>query len=269
MNSEIEKLIQTMRALRHPTTGCPWDLKQTHQTLAPYCIEEAFEAVEAIESGKIQHMMEELGDVLLQVVFHGQLLEEQKKGSFDVIAKMINDKMVERHPHVFNRVDGDRKLSAEEVLDTWNQRKLEKASPQSQTPVADKLNKLSLALPALHRAMRHGEVLQSIGFDWSDGAHVWEKVEEEKKELKEAMDKDDRDNMEEELGDLLYVMTQWARKMDLDPEAALRRSIRKGSKRIEVMEKLAVSLHRKQLKELPIQIQEQLWTEAKKALKSK
>ena len=260
----LKALLETITKLRDPQTGCPWDLKQTHKSLAIYCIEEAFEAAEAMESGDTAHMIEELGDVLLQVSLHGQILKENSQGDFDLIAQKINDKMIERHPHVF--LQRPKNLTADQVLENWNSAKLEQdqAKSESSTPIADKLKKIPLHLPGLHKAVRYGDILQGIGFDWSTPQQVWEKVNEEVEELKQATSKNDLTNMEEELGDLFFVLAQWARKAGIDPEQACRLALKKFTTRIAGMEILAPEKHHKPLSQLSLPEQEQLWEMVKK-----
>jgi len=263
MKTRIEEFLETVHSLRDPKTGCPWDLKQTHESLASYCIEEAHEAVQAIEGGDPEEIMDELGDVLLQVVLHGQLLKESGRGSFDRIVEKINAKMVERHPHVFKKHDPS--ITAEKVLDNWNASKLKNS--KSHTPVADKLQKLPASLPALHKALRYGDVLQGVGFDWASPAQVWEKVIEETGELKEAIQNKDTKNQMEELGDLLFVLAQWARKSGFDPEQSLREAVSKFSSRVRIMEELSTHDLGKDLCEVDLETQEKLWLKAKVKLK--
>jgi ATP diphosphatase len=263
VSQAIHDFLKTVRALRDPKTGCPWDLKQTHASLAQYCLEEAHEVVDAIESGSKPELVEELGDLLLQIVLHAQLLEESGAGDFDKICRAINEKMIERHPHVFKRDASHAGMSADDVVDKWNARKIEKAKEKSATPVTDKLRNMPKHIPALQRAARFGDTLASIGFDWRSPAEVWDKVDEERAELEEAIAKHDEKNIDEELGDLLFVLAQWARLSKRDPEQTLRGALVKFTRRIEFMETNAVRQFGRPLDKLSLEEMETLWDRAK------
>jgi len=223
------RLIGIMRTLRSPE-GCPWDREQTHETLKQYCIEEAYEVVDAIDHGDPAALKGELGDLLLQIVFHAQLAQESGKFNIVDVVDGLNEKLVRRHPHVFCRRDGDRKEEAntsEEVLDRWGKIKKEEGRENV-------LDGIPRSMPALQRAARTGEKAARVGFDWKDSKGVLEKVMEEFRELDEAGK--DPQKLEEEFGDLLLSLASLARHLKLDPEGALRKATDKFEKRFRWME---------------------------------
>jgi tetrapyrrole methylase family protein / MazG family protein len=220
----LPRLVEVMRRLLGPE-GCPWDRAQTLQTLRPFVIEEAFEVVDAMDRGDYALLREELGDLLMQVVFAAELAGE-RFGIDDVIAG-IADKLVRRHPHVF----GDAKVrDAAEVLANWERIKAEEKGGRGT------LEGVPLAMPALSRAVRVGEKAARVGYDWPDAQGVRAKVEEELAELDGA---EDREAEERELGDLLFALASWARKRELDPEAALRRALDRFGARFGAVERRA------------------------------
>lgn len=236
------RLVRIMAALRAPIGGCPWDVKQTHASLRPYLIEEAYEAVDAIDRGDARALPGELGDVLLQCVFHAQIASES--GAFDlaVVAHAISDKLIRRHPHIFT--PEGRRLSAaarrragldtaEAVIDRWGQLKAREQAAAG-TP-ARTLAGLPPALPALLRAARIGARVASVGFDWTRPADVLDKVEEEVRELRAAV-ADGRARTLDEFGDVLFSLANLARHLDLDPETALRHANDKFTTRFTALE---------------------------------
>jgi len=272
----IQKLIEVVKALRTPETGCPWDLEQDHKSLRPYMIEEAFEAVEAIDSEDDELICDELGDVLLQVILHGQIADD--RGSFNVgnIADSITDKMIRRHPHVF----GEQKVnSSEEVLKNWEAIKLEedrKLNSQSNDELkfTNSLKKIPNTLPALLRAQRTGGKASKAGFDWNLGQGVLEKVKEEiselSEELKPILEGQSFENIEltdsnkqkiaDELGDVLFSVSQLGRWLGLNSEDCLRESTKKFISRFEHMESNSPS----DFESLDENSLIKLWNEAKK-----
>lgn len=236
----IDRLLSIMARLRDPQSGCPWDVKQSFATIAPYTIEEAYEVADAIEQGDMQALKDELGDLLLQVVFHARMAEEDGHFSFADVAEAISDKMVSRHPHVF----GDHKADTpDEVKVTWEDQKAReraaKAAARGNGETASALDGVTAALPALLRAEKLQKRAARVGFDWPMVAPVFEKIEEEVGEIREVIDEGgDPDKLEDEVGDLLFAAVNLSRHLGVDPEAALRRSNAKFERRFRAMETL-------------------------------
>lgn len=231
----IDQLLAIMARLRDPETGCPWDIEQTFRTIAPHTIEEAHEVAEAIECDDMAELRDELGDLLFQVVFHARMAEEQGAFDFADVVDAINDKMLRRHPHVF----GDEHIpDAEAQTINWEKIKAAERAAKGQTD-SSALAGVSRGLGALKRAVKLQKRAARVGFDWPTFEPIFAKLEEEADELREAMAGDDRAHVEEELGDLFFVLTNLARKLDLDPGMALRGSNRKFEERFRAMEKLA------------------------------
>jgi tetrapyrrole methylase family protein/MazG family protein len=244
-----------MEKLRAPD-GCPWDREQTHSTLKKYMIEEAHEACEAIDQGDDTKICEELGDVLLQVVFHGQMASE--RGAFTIadIADAISDKLVERHPHVFGDMD---LKTPEEVLQNWEQMKAQREESRSSL-----LDGIPASLPALLRSRRIQERAAQVGFDWNHIGEVVDKMVEEVREFAEACAGKDPERMEDELGDLLFAVVNVSRYLNIDPEAALHRTARKFIERFRHIEKRVAESGRT-LDEVPLEEMDRYWDEAKTA----
>ena len=225
---DIARLIEIMAALRTPQTGCPWDLEQDFETIAPYTIEEAYEVVDAISKRDLGELKEELGDLLLQVVFHAQMAQELDAFDFGAVVEAITSKMIRRHPHVF----GDaRDLSPAEVKALWGeikaQEKAEKrrrAEGRAAQPIHEPslLAEVPRALPALTRAVKLQAAAGKVGFDWNDVRQVLAKIREETDEIEAALDAGDSAGLNAEIGDLLFAVANLARHVDRDPEAALR-----------------------------------------------
>lgn len=215
----IDRLIAIMARLRDPDGGCPWDQAQSFATIAPYTVEEAYEVADAIERGDIGDLKDELGDLLLQVVFHARMAEEQGAFDFDAVATAICDKMVRRHPHVFAEAaaPGVQGQSA-----AWEAIKAQERAAKSAGRVQSVLDDVPVGLPALSRAVKLTKRAGRVGFDWPDPPSVMEKLHEEVAELQVEIDAGDLEKAREELGDLLFVCANLARKLDVDPEAALR-----------------------------------------------
>ncbi len=231
MTAAIRRLQDIMAALRDPARGCPWDREQTWSSIAPHTLEEAYELADAIERGDAQQVRDELGDLLFQVVFQARIAEEQGLFDLDAVARAIADKLERRHPHVF----GDAEIaSAAEQSAAWEQHKA--AERRSQGQPAGALAGVALGLPALTRAAKLGRRAGAVGFDWDGPEPVLAKVEEEQRELREARAAGDLAAVEEELGDLLFALAQFARHADLDPEAALRAACAKFERRFARME---------------------------------
>ena len=250
----LTRLVEIMQRLLSPT-GCPWDREQTLQTLRPYVIEEAHEVVDAIDGGSPQELREELGDLLLQIVFQSELARAQGWFGPDDVVNAICDKLVRRHPHVF----GDAVVrDSDEVLANWEAIKAEEKRGRGVIEGVPK------ALPALLRALRVGEKAARVGFDWPDGAGARAKVDEELRELDEALSRSDREAAERELGDVLFALVSVARKADIDPEAALRGTLDRFGQRVRAVE-TQVTARGEQLSALSPEALEALWQEAKAA----
>ncbi|WP_376691336.1 nucleoside triphosphate pyrophosphohydrolase [Wenzhouxiangella sp. EGI_FJ10409] len=231
----IERLIDIMARLRDPERGCPWDVEQTFRTIAPYTVEEAHEVADAIEREDFDDLRDELGDLLFQVVFHARMAEERSLFDFDDVAEAISDKLVRRHPHVFGDASFD---SVEQQSASWE---AIKAAERAEKGQADEsaLDGVSRGLPALRRAVKLQKRAARVGFDWPGPDPIFDKLHEEAEELRAALAKADDDNIEEEIGDLLFVITNLARKLDVDPGAALRRCNQKFERRFRGMEAMA------------------------------
>jgi ATP diphosphatase len=227
----MERLLEIMRRLRHPEKGCPWDIEQDFATIAPYTIEEAYEVADAIERGAWDELRSELGDLLFQSVFHAQMAEEAGHFKFEDVAKAISDKMVSRHPHVFGTEGND--FSADTQVDRWEEVKAAERAAKSETRVLDGV---AVGLPALLRAMKLQKRAARVGFDWPSTDQVIDKIIEESRELVEARDTLTQDEVEEEMGDLLFVVANLARHLNVDPEAALRRTNAKFIRRFNAVE---------------------------------
>lgn len=252
----LGRLMELVARLRAPD-GCPWDRQQTPTSASKYLLEEAFEAVEAVESGPDAHIAEELGDLLFQVIFLCQLYAEP--GRFDLAQAMnaVEEKMVRRHPHVFGSVEVS---DAAEVLHRWQDIKRAEKNGTDQ----GLLEGVPLSLPALLRSFRLGSRAATVGFDWSGPGQVWQKVAEEQAELQAAASPQEAS---QELGDLLFSLAQWARHRGLDPEAALRAANRRFCERFKAMEEMARQKGR-HLADMKLSEQDRLWERAKRRQKS-
>ena len=240
---DLSRLLEIMERLRTPETGCPWDLEQDFRSIAPYTVEEAYEVVDAIERNDFADLKDELGDLLLQVVFHARIAEEQQAFVFADVVEAITTKLIRRHPHVFGST---RDLSPDEVKALWgrikDEEKADKAAARRAAgqvvdeKKASRLDGVPLALPALSRAVKLQDKAAKVGFDWPDVSHVFDKLVEECGELRAAQAEDDPAGMAEEMGDLLFVMANLARHMKIDPEQALRASNAKFYRRFNYIE---------------------------------
>jgi nucleoside triphosphate diphosphatase len=231
----IHRLIEIMARLRDPDGGCPWDIEQDFRSIAPYTIEEAHEVADAIERGDLNDLKDELGDLLFQVVFHARMAQEQGAFAFGEVVASISDKLERRHPHVF----GDAEMTDSQAQ-TVNWEAI-KAAERAQRGDSDDsvLAGISRGLPALRRAVKLQKRAARVGFDWPAAEPIFDKLDEEAAELKAAMAAGDADGIEEEIGDLLFAITNLARKLDVDPGGALRRSNHKFERRFRAMEQLA------------------------------
>lgn len=257
----VARLLAIMARLRAPEGGCPWDLAQDFESIAPYTIEEAYEVSDAIASGRPERLRSELGDLLFQVVFHARLAAERGWFTFDDVAESIATKLTVRHPHVFA---GAHFADAAEQTDAWEAMKArEREANGERGTLAD----VPLALPALMRAAKLGRRAARVGFDWPDAAGTRQKVAEELRELDATVRDGDAARQSEELGDLLFAVAQWARHLGLEPEAALRDANRKFEARFRHMESLAAASGRS-LGELDYAAWDRLWIAAKAAARA-
>ncbi|MEP5761111.1 MAG: nucleoside triphosphate pyrophosphohydrolase [Litoreibacter sp.] len=253
----MPRLLEIMRRLRDPNTGCPWDIEQTFETIAPYTIEEAYEVADAISSGDMAGLEGELGDLLLQTVYHAAIGEEAGHFTFITIANAISDKMIARHPHVFG--DESRDKSAHQQTLDWEKQKALERTAKGEKGVLDGV---ALGLPALMRAAKLQKRAARVGFDWDDIDKVMEKLREEAEELTEARAQKDADAIEDEMGDLLFVATNLARHLDVDPEAALRRTNDKFTRRFKYIED-TLKDSGDSIQNADLQKMDALWNEAK------
>lgn len=229
----LPRLLEIMARLRDPECGCPWDIEQTYETIAPYTIEEAYEVADAIEKGDMADLEGELGDLLLQVVYFTQMGSEDGYFTFDSVTKAIADKMIHRHPHVFGDESRD-KSAAQQTLD-WEKIKAAERAAKGQQE-AKTLDGIALNLPALTRAVKIQKRAARVGFDWPSTDQVVDKIAEEAAELVEARDTLPHDKQVEEFGDLMFVMANLARHLKIDPEEALRLANAKFTRRFNAVE---------------------------------
>ncbi len=264
----IKDLLAIMEALRTPKTGCPWDLEQTFATIAPYTIEEAYEVADAIERGDMAALEEELGDLLLQVVYHAQMAREDGHFNFADVAAGICEKMIRRHPHVF----GDAAERAAVDLDgLWERLKgQEKARKQTSGVSHGVLEGVPRALPALVRAIKLQDKAARVGFDWPSMEPVFEKIREETAELEHAVSHENpnREKIAEEFGDLLFVLANLGRHLHIDPEDALRRANAKFVRRFEEIERI-LTAKGKTPEDSDLEEMDRLWDEVKRKEKER
>ena len=263
----IARLLELMAALRTPGSGCPWDLAQTFETIAPYTIEEAYEVAEAIARGDLEDLREELGDLLLQVVFHARMAEEARAFDFGDVVHAITAKLVRRHPHVFGEAGA---LPVAPVNELWDRIKAEeKAARAERRKPAGSLAVQTLigvptGLPALARALKLQQKASAVGFDWNDPRAVLAKIREEADEIEAALLNADKDRLPGEIGDLLFAVVNLARHMDVDPEAALRSTNAKFERRFAFVER-ALAERGKSPAQSTLDEMDALWDDAKAA----
>lgn len=248
-----------MAQLRDPDGGCSWDLKQNFASIAPYTIEEAYEVADAIARNNLTDLREELGDLLLQVVFHSQMAQEQHAFSFDDVARGIVAKLVRRHPHIFSDATFD---NPEDVKAAWEAAKARERAEKNQSSDDSALADVALALPALSRADKIQQRAARVGFDWSDVQPVWDKLNEEISEVHEAVASNDAVAMEDEVGDLLFTVVNLARHLKIDPEVSLTQSTAKFERRFRRVEQLAAEQN-SDLNGLDMAALDALWDRAK------
>ena len=260
----INNLLEIMSRLRDPINGCPWDVEQTFETIAPYTIEEAYEVREAISNNDYDNLKDELGDLLLQIVFQSHIAEESKLFCFEDVVESICTKMIKRHPHVF----GNAKIeSVNEQLTSWEDIKAKEREVESenQTESFSALNGVGVAYPALLRAEKLQRRAARVGFDWKETEPVLNKLDEEVSELKEVLNGDcDKFRLEEELGDILFTCVNIARHININPETALHKANKKLTQRFQQVEKLLKSEMNKKPENADFSELEERWTRAKK-----
>jgi MazG family protein len=254
------RLVEVMRRLRDPVNGCPWDLQQTFASIAPYTIEEAYEVADAIARGDLGELREELGDLLLQVVYHSQMASEAGAFDFADVAGAIADKMIRRHPHVFGEAQV---RSADEQTRAWEALKARERAAKAGGP-ASVLDGVALSLPALTRAVKLSRRAARVGFVWPSIEGVLDKLQEEIAELRTEIAAGDRDKAREELGDVLFVCANIARDLDVEPEEALRGANAKFTRRFEFIE-TALRADGRSPTESDLAEMEALWVRAKAA----
>ncbi len=263
-SSDIAQLIEIMAALRTPKTGCPWDLQQNFSTIAPYTLEEAYEVADAIARNDLADLKDELGDLLLQVVFHARMAQEQDAFDFGDVVGAITAKLIRRHPHVF----GDKRAGDPQAVkllweDIKAQEKQERAAGRRATPDGA-LAGIPVALPALTRALKLQAKASRVGFDWNDPRAVLRKIREEIGEIEEALDDGDASGAAAEIGDLLFAAVNLARHLHADPETLLRQTNTKFEQRFASIE-AALATRGKAPQNSTLAEMDALWNEAKKA----
>jgi ATP diphosphatase len=267
---DISRLIEIMAALRTPVTGCPWDIEQTFASIAPYTVEEAYEVADAIARGDLDDLREELGDLLLQVVYHAQVAEEQNAFAFGDVVQAITAKMIRRHPHVFPDEEGK---VTQPTKGTWDRIKAEEKAeraarrPAEQTDHTSLLADIKAGQPALVRAMELQRKAATVGFDWNDPRAVLQKIREEADEIERALDKGDAGELADETGDLMFALVNLARHAKVDPEMALRGTNAKFERRFSYIER-ALTARGRTLEQASLDEMDELWNDAKAQEKS-
>jgi len=236
MSKEFDALVEVMNRLRSED-GCPWDREQNHSSLKPYLVEEAYEVIEAIDSEKPEALCEELGDLLFQVLFHSQIAKERDAFDIESVLKTVKQKMTRRHPHVFAKENGQKEpLQSQSVLAQWEEIKRNEPGNRDRQSALDGIPK---SLPPLLRANQLQARAARVGFDWKSPEPVFEKIEEELQELREAIKKNEKAEIESELGDLLFSIVNYARFVKINPEDAMRGSIKRFTERFQKVEATA------------------------------
>ena len=264
---DISRLLEIMAMLRTPGTGCPWDLEQDFATIAPYTIEEAYEVADAIARDDLDDLRDELGDLLLQVVYHARMAEEQHAFAFGDVVEAITRKMIRRHPHVF--ADKDGKVTPAHVKGVWDQIKAEEKAeraarrpPEETAAHKSLLSGVKAGQPALARAMELQRKASTVGFDWNDPRAVLHKIREETDEIEAALDRGDARELAEETGDLLFALVNLARHVGADPDLALRGTNAKFERRFGYIER-ALQQQGRSLQSASLAEMDALWNEAK------
>ncbi|PCI71085.1 MAG: nucleoside triphosphate pyrophosphohydrolase [Gammaproteobacteria bacterium] len=269
-SNSIEKLIAIMGKLRTPEIGCPWDLEQNYESILPYTIEEVYEVADAIERADFDDLKGELGDLLFQIVFYAQLAKEENRFEFSDVVEGICHKLINRHPHVFDENYEHNIENASDVLKRWeDQKQIEREAKlvksNSDDIRASLLDDIPKVLPELKRAQKIQTRVAKQGFDWPDVSQVWEKLSEESDEVKQAVKENNQANIEDEIGDLLFVCVNLARHYNLDAEQALRKANQKFEKRFRKVEELAND----PISNFSLEQLEDFWKTAKELTKAK
>ena len=262
---QIEHLLGIVRRLRDPDHGCPWDVGQTFQSIVPHTIEEAYELADAIESNDFDQIREEAGDVLFQVLFYAQMADEKQHFNFADVVDGLSEKLIRRHPHVFSRnstAQQETPIAVSDVSDSWEKIKRTERQGKQQSGILDDI---PVSLPALTRAQKIQKRASRVGFDWADVAGVFEKLEEEICELKEALVEGEKAAIESELGDVLFCVVNLARHLDFDAETAMRGATRKFEGRFRLMEEQAIASGSR-LEDESVSTLEARWQTAKRDL---
>ncbi len=255
----MNKLLNIMKALRNPESGCPWDIKQTFKTIIPYTLEEAYEVADAIEKGDMNELKSELGDLLFQVVFYAQMAQEQGDFNFDDVVDAVSEKLINRHPHVFANVDCKDEKALNEA---WEKTKAVERNNQSSENKAMILGGVAKALPALKRAQKLQKRAAREGFDWPTIEPVLDKIEEEISELREAIKNNNQNEIHEETGDVFFSCVNLARHLNVDAEESLRGCNAKFEKRFGYIEN-TLSESNRQVSDCSLEELEALWLQAK------
>jgi tetrapyrrole methylase family protein/MazG family protein len=249
----FDDLVEVMRILRSDQ-GCPWDREQSHESLKPYMIEETYEVLDAIDRGDDGELLEELGDLLLQIVFHAQLAAEDGRFTMEDVARVIVQKLKRRHPHVFGDVQVE---NSQQVLKNWEEIK----RGEGKNSVLDGVPR---ELPALLKARRVQDKVKRVGFDWEDPTGAFQKVREEIGEIERAIQKGDRNAIEEEFGDVLFSLVNVSRFLDIDAEESLRQTVEKFSRRFRYIEARVASLGKRPIEDYSLDELDALWEESKR-----
>ena len=260
---DIARLIEIMAALRTPGSGCPWDVEQSFQTIAPYTLEEAYEVADAIARGDLVHLKDELGDLLLQVVYHARMAQEEGAFDFGDVVETITAKMIRRHPHVFADEQGK---TAEAVKGLWERIKTEEKAARGERAAQGALAGVPATLPALTRALKLQNKAGAVGFDWNDPRAVLAKIREEADEIEAALDAGDKADAAQEVGDLLFAVVNLARHLAADPEGVLRATNLKFERRFASIER-ALAARGKRPQDATLEQMDALWDAAKAAEK--
>ncbi|MDC3323420.1 nucleoside triphosphate pyrophosphohydrolase [Gammaproteobacteria bacterium] len=255
--NNTDRLLEVMSQLRDKENGCEWDKEQTFQSIAPHTIEEAYEVVDAINRSNIPDLEEELGDLLLQVVFLSQIASEDNLFNFNDVVQTITRKLIRRHPYVFSE---KRDHSSEEQMDQWEEIKQEERELKEQSGILDGI---AINLPALKRSQKIQKRAAKVGFDWPDSKGVFKKIKEEIRELEEAIESKDQESMKEEVGDLLMIITNLAHRLDVDSEEALKGSNEKFINRFSYIES-KLNDSDKSFEDSSLALLDELWDESKK-----
>jgi MazG family protein len=256
----MTQLLEIMKRLRDPDTGCPWDQRQTYGSIVPYTLEEAYEVADAIQRGDMRELRDELGDLLFQIVFYSQIAREQGHFGFDDVANGICDKMIRRHPHVF----ADAEYADDEQLrQAWEAKKAEERDGRGVAEKTSQMDGVARALPALIRAEKLQKRAARVGFDWADARGAFDKTREELDEVQAEMDSGDRSRLQDELGDLLFAMVNVVRLLGMDAEQALSRANEKFERRFRHMEQQLLSEGIEDMRKLSLQALDDAWEAVK------